>query len=287
MKRSTLALMLAFVMVFGFIPTMANAETGIKIWVEGDYISMDVEPFIEEGRTLVPVRFVTEALGFEVTWHANEKKVTFTNGTDEIMMMIGSLDATLNGEAVKLYKEPQIKGERTFVPVRDVAEKFGKVVDWDPMTKTVVIGEGYFEPKADDIVDVALGSEDFTVLVAALQKAELVDTLKGEGPFTVFAPTNAAFAQLLAELNISAEDLLGHPDLSKVLTYHVVAGKVMSTDLVDGMEADTVNGQKIKVDLKDGVKINTSSVSTPDLEATNGVIHVIDKVLVPDDFKLN
>lgn len=137
-----------------------------------------------------------------------------------------------------------------------------------------------------DIVDVASGNKDFSILVAALQKAELVETLQGKGPFTVFAPTNAAFEALLKALDITAEQLLAQPDLAKVLTYHVVAGKVMSTDLKDGTEAPTVNGEKIKIDLKDGVKINDAKVTTADLAATNGVIHVIDKVLVPSNFKL-
>ncbi len=137
-----------------------------------------------------------------------------------------------------------------------------------------------------DIVDVASGNKDFSILVAALQKAKLVETLQGAGPFTVFAPTNAAFENLLKALDITAEELLAQPDLAKVLTYHVVSGKVLSTDLKDGMEPATVNGQTIKVDLKDGVKINDAKVTTADLEATNGVIHVIDKVLVPKDFKL-
>ena len=138
----------------------------------------------------------------------------------------------------------------------------------------------------EDIVDIASSNEDFSTLVAALEKAELVETLKGEGPFTVFAPTNAAFDKLLMDLDVTVEELLDQPDLSKVLTYHVVPAKVMSTDLEDEMEADTVNGQKIMVDLSDGVMINDSTVTTADVKATNGVIHIIDKVLVPDDFKL-
>lgn len=137
-----------------------------------------------------------------------------------------------------------------------------------------------------DIIEIASGSEDFSILVAALQKANLVEALQGEGPFTVFAPNNAAFEKLLGELNITADDLLAHPQLGEVLLYHVVAGKVMSTDLSDGLEANTLKDQAIKVDLKDGVKINKSNVITADLEATNGVIHVIDTVLVPSDFKL-
>lgn len=138
----------------------------------------------------------------------------------------------------------------------------------------------------NDIVDIAVSNEDFSTLVAALEKADLVETLKGEGPFTVFAPTNEAFEKLLADLGITAEELLDHPDLGKVLTYHVVPAKVMSGDLTDGQEAETVNGQEITIDLTDGVVVNESTVTTADLEATNGVIHVIDTVLVPDDFQL-
>lgn len=138
----------------------------------------------------------------------------------------------------------------------------------------------------EDIVDIALANEDLTILVAALQEAELVETLQGKGPFTVFAPTDAAFEKLLMDLDVTAEELLAQPDLAKVLTYHVVSGEVMAADLEDKMEADTVNGQTIMVDLSSGVMINDANVTTADIEASNGVIHVIDKVLVPDDFKL-
>lgn len=138
-----------------------------------------------------------------------------------------------------------------------------------------------------DIVDVASGNKDFSILVAALQKADLVSALQGEGPFTVFAPTNAAFTKLLGELDITADQLLGHPQLADVLLYHVVSGKVMSGDLSNGLEAATLKGDKVKVDLSEGVKINKSNVTTADLEATNGVIHIIDTVLVPADFKLD
>ena len=137
------------------------------------------------------------------------------------------------------------------------------------------------------IVDIAVGSDDFSILVAALQEADLVGALQGEGPFTVFAPTNAAFAKLLGELGIEAGDLLAHPQLSEVLLYHVVSGKVMSGDLTDGMMAPTLKGDNILVDLDGGVRINSSNVIAADIEASNGVIHVIDTVLVPSDFVLS
>lgn len=137
------------------------------------------------------------------------------------------------------------------------------------------------------IVEIAVGNSDFSILVSALQKAELVDALSGEGPFTVFAPTNDAFVKLIGELGITAEQLLNHPQLSEVLLYHVVSGKVMSTDLSSGMKAGTLLGEEITVDLSSGVKINSSKVTAADVEATNGVIHIIDTVLVPSTFKLD
>ena len=139
---------------------------------------------------------------------------------------------------------------------------------------------------SDDIVGIALGNPDFSILVSALQKAGLVDALQGEGPFTVFAPTNAAFEKLLGELNITAEELLAQPDLAKVLTYHVVSGKVMAADLKDGMTATTLNGENLTFDLSGTPMVNQSNITTTDIEATNGVIHVIDTVLVPSNFQL-
>lgn len=137
-----------------------------------------------------------------------------------------------------------------------------------------------------DIVDIAIDNGNFTVLVAALQEAELVDVLKGEGPFTVFAPTDAAFTALLTELGVSASYLLGHPQLADILKYHVVSGKVMSTDLSDGMVAPTLNGENVTFTVNGGVKVNDATVTAADIEASNGVIHVIDKVLIPSDFEL-
>lgn len=132
-----------------------------------------------------------------------------------------------------------------------------------------------------DIVDTAVGAGDFGTLVAAVQAAGLVDTLKGDGPFTVFAPTDAAFAALPEG---TVESLLkpeNKDQLVAILTYHVVPGKVMSTDLVDDMTAATVQGGDITIDLDNGVMINDASVAAADIVASNGVIHVIDKVILP------
>lgn len=134
---------------------------------------------------------------------------------------------------------------------------------------------------AKDIVDTAVGAGNFDTLVAAVQAAGLVDTLKAEGPFTVFAPTDEAFAALpdgTVEMLLKPEN---KDQLVSILTYHVVAGKVMSTDLTDDMSATTVQGSDIMIDLDSGVMVNDASVVTADIEADNGVIHVIDKVIMP------
>ncbi|GAB2485127.1 hypothetical protein GCM10008929_07340 [Alkalibacterium psychrotolerans] len=136
------------------------------------------------------------------------------------------------------------------------------------------------------IVDIAVGNDDFSILVSALQRAELVETLQGDGPFTVFAPTNDAFADLLEALDITAEELLAQPDLANVLLYHVVAGEVLAGDLEDGMEAETVNGETVTFDLSGDPMVNDSNIVQTDIEASNGVIHVIDAVLVPSNFEL-
>ena len=130
-----------------------------------------------------------------------------------------------------------------------------------------------------DVVDTAIDAGNFTTLVAAIEAAGLVETLKGEGPFTVFAPTDEAFAALPEG---TVEGLLEDPEaLAGILTYHVVPGNVMSTDLTDGMTAETVNGAEVTITVGDMVMVNDATVTTADIEATNGVIHVIDTVIMP------
>lgn len=130
----------------------------------------------------------------------------------------------------------------------------------------------------------ALSSDDFSILVAALTQANLVSDLQGSGPFTVFAPTNAAFEQALADLNLTAEELLASDDLAGILTYHVVPAKILAADAIaaDGTEVTTLNGDTIMVSVVDGmVMIDGAKVTTADLIAGNGVVHVIDAVILP------
>ncbi len=132
-----------------------------------------------------------------------------------------------------------------------------------------------------DIVDIAAGNDAFTTLVAAVTAADLVETLQGEGPFTVFAPTDEAFAALPEG---TVEGLLEDiPTLSSILTYHVVPGAIMSGDLTEGCtDVETVNGATATVCVGETVTIDGATVVQADIEATNGVIHVIDAVIMPE-----
>ncbi|MCC5939116.1 MAG: fasciclin domain-containing protein [Lunatimonas sp.] len=151
---------------------------------------------------------------------------------------------------------------------------------------TLMANDGIDKPvkeKPDmDIVDLAASTDFLSTLVAAVKAGDLVDVLKGDGPFTVFAPTNEAFAKLPAG---TVESLLKPENKDKliaVLTYHVVPGIVKSTDLKDGQKAKTVQGQEITVSLSGGkAMIDNATVTAADIEATNGIVHVIDSVILP------
>ena len=140
----------------------------------------------------------------------------------------------------------------------------------------------YKKDKKKDIVDTAVAAGQFETLAAALGAADLVDTLKGDGPFTVFAPTDEAFAKLPEG---TVESLLkpeNRDQLIAILTYHVVPGSVMAADVVKLDEATTVNGQAVSIQVADnGVQVDNANVIATDIKASNGVIHVIDTVILP------
>lgn len=145
----------------------------------------------------------------------------------------------------------------------------------------MLAGAAMAQDAKQDIIDTAVAAGDFTTLVAAVQAAGLVDTLKGEGLFTVFAPNDAAFAALPA----GTVDTLLKPEnkdqLVSILTYHVVPGAVMSSDLTEGMMAATVQGANVTFTLDGGAKVDDANITKADIAASNGVIHVIDKVIMP------
>ena len=135
--------------------------------------------------------------------------------------------------------------------------------------------------KQQDIIDTAMTAGKFSTLAAALTVAGLIETLKGEGPFTVFAPTDEAFAKLPAE---TLQDLLkpeNKAKLTAILTYHVVSGRMRALEIANRESATTLQGQTLQFSKQDAVKINDARVTTADVEATNGVIHIIDTVLLP------
>ena len=147
------------------------------------------------------------------------------------------------------------------------------------ITGTAVAGS-YSAKK--DIVDTAVSAGSFETLVTAVKAAGLVETLKGDGPFTVFAPTDAAFAKLPAGTIESLLKPENRDQLVAILTYHVVPGRIMSNDIVGKTTSvQTVQGQSVMVDAANGVKVDAANVVTADVETSNGVIHVIDNVILP------
>jgi uncharacterized surface protein with fasciclin (FAS1) repeats len=159
---------------------------------------------------------------------------------------------------------------------------FGRLAAVAAIVMGIAAGSASAYAADKDIVGTAVAAGQFKTLAAALTAAGLVDTLKGPGPFTVFAPTDAAFAKLPA----GTLDTLLKPEskakLTAILTYHVVAGTVMAADVVKLKEAKTVNGAMVAVKVDGGnVMINNAKVTSADIEASNGVIHVIDTVLLP------
>ena len=154
-----------------------------------------------------------------------------------------------------------------------------------PGTTADTMAPGTTAGEPGTIVDVAAGAGTFTTLVAAVEAAGLVETLSGPGPFTVFAPTDEAFAAALESLGLTAEELLADTEtLTSILTYHVIAGEVPSSAVVtmDGQTATTVNGADVAISVDgDTVMVNEATVVATDVAASNGIIHVIDGVLIP------
>lgn len=158
--------------------------------------------------------------------------------------------------------------------------KFRSLLNLTVFSAALAVSAASYASAKADIVDTAVAAGSFNTLVTAVKAAGLVDTLKGPGPFTVFAPNDAAFAKVpAADLEVLLKDKAA---LGKVLTYHVVAGKVMASDVVKLTSAKTVQGQELKIAVKDGVVyVDGAQVISTDIETSNGVIHVIDSVVLP------
>ena len=187
----------------------------------------------------------------------------------------GATAATLLGEDVTVtINDDGIFINDAQVTVADIVTDNGVVH---------VIDAVLLPPTPFTVVDVIVNSEVHTLLEAAVGAAGLVDALSGEGPFTVFAPTDDAFIALATALDVTAEDLLGLPELADILLYHVVGAQVLSTDLADGATATTLNGAEVtvEIDCESNIFINDAQVTVADIVTDNGVVHVIDAVLLP------
>jgi len=211
-------------------------------------------------------------------YHVLSGKVLSTDLSD------GLTATTLNGDDVVVDLSDGVKINDSVVSTVDVVANNGVIHVIDSVLVPSDIDVDAFLVSCRDIPETAIANENFLTLVAALDAANLVEALsEPAGPFTVFAPTDEAFASLPDGLVTCLLKPDNKNTLADILKYHVLSGKVLSTDLSDGLSATTLNGDDVVVDLSDGVKINDSVVSTVDVEASNGVIHVIDSVLVPSD----
>lgn len=175
----------------------------------------------------------------------------------------------------------QIAGKENLTPLTGASHQFSQEIKMKRILLMLSMAAAFaFAAPAADIVDTAVSAGDFNTLVAAVKAAGLMDTLKGPGPFTVFAPTDEAFAKMPAG---TVDGLLKDPEkLKRILTYHVVAGKVMAADVMKMKTANTVEGSPVKIMSKGGkVMINNATVTKADIVCDNGVIHVIDTVIMP------
>ena len=191
-------------------------------------------------------------------------------------LMDGDTFTTLNGADITIsIMDGTVMVNNATVTVADITADNGVVHVIDVVLMPPA-------PETTTVVDVIVNSEDHTLLEAAVGAAGLVEALSGEGPFTVFAPTDDAVTALVTELGITAEDLLALEGLADILTYHVVGATALSTDLMDGDTFTTLNGADITISIMDGtVMVNNATVTVADITTDNGVVHVIDAVLLP------
>jgi uncharacterized surface protein with fasciclin (FAS1) repeats len=189
------------------------------------------------------------------------------------MIIIGVVAFVIIAAFVALSRDTTPNNEMTDTPEQ--------ITEENVMENEEELNEEVPSESEQTIVDIAAGNDNFKTLVAAVQAAGLTDTLSGDGPFTVLAPTDAAFTKLPAG---TVESLIQDKEaLTKVLTYHVLPGKIMAEDIVNLTSATTVQGQDVTIKVEGGkVMINNANVVTTDIEASNGVIHVIDTVLLPE-----
>ncbi len=215
-----------------------------------------------------------------LTYHALPQKLSARNIAN------GATPATLQGQAITFDVQRRAGPD---VRITDAQGRQANVISTNLFARNGVVHviDKVLLPQSKNVVQIAQGISDFSILVDAVVAAGLVDTLSGAGPFTVFAPTNAAFAALLDELKLTKEALLADKLLlTAVLTYHVLPGRVLSSDIKEGAQATTVQGETIMLSLIGGANITDArgrkaNIVATNVQASNGVIHVIDKVILP------
>ena len=254
----------------GLVDALSDTTTTFTVFAPTD----DAFYMLPEG-TLDAVLADNELLTSILTYHVVGGTALSTDLVD------GTTVETLNGGSVTVTIDTNgVFINDAQVIVADIVADNGVVHVIDAVLLPVV--------ETTTVVDVIVGSEDHTVLELAVVQEGLVDALSGEGPFTVFAPTDAAFTALAEAFNVEVTALLELQNLTDILTYHVVSGTVLSTDLTDGMEATALNGGTLTFTVDSmGVEVGTAAVGpamviVADIVTDNGVVHVIDAVLVPE-----
>jgi len=263
-----------------FAPTDAAFETALEaLGLTAEELLADTDTLTQIlGFHVIPGAALTAADLAELSSYETLSGVTVQLGVGEEAVSAGMGDMDMSdAEATEEPTEDIGDAEATEEAMDDMGEAEGTEEPADE-------GEEATAEEPGTIVDVAVANE-FTILVAAVQAADLVETLSGEGPFTVFAPTDEAFEAALEALDLTAEELLADTELlTSVLTYHVVAGEFPAEDVVglDGEDVETVNGATVAITVDgDTVMVNEATVTAVDVMASNGVIHVIDTVLLP------
>lgn len=273
--KKKFSLLLVLMMMFTIIPMSSFAAE--KLQIQGK--AVDAMVMEHNGVKMFPLRYIGNAYGIKLDWNKEQMKVGLMYGAKNIEFMVGTTSAMVDGVEMKTDHPVVLSHGRVYVSEMTLEKFLNITVEYQD-------GNAILTMKLeDDIVDIAVASGSFKTLVAAVQAAGLVDALKGEGPFTVFAPTDGAFEKLPEGTVDNLLKDVNKDALVDILTYHVYPGKVMAKDavtLVD-KEVKMLNGKmaKITADDKDGLFIDGAKIIATDIEAKNGVIHVIDSVMLP------
>lgn len=259
---------LGIVMIFMMLVSSFSSFAAVNNNAEG--------PITYNGVKMFPLRTVAMLIKADVKWDNMQKTAMMSMEGKTVKFKAGENGALINNENMAMKNLPYLKNGRMYISDNTVMDIWGVEIEY-------VDGKANLKNMTKmDIVDTAVAAGSFDTLVAAVKAAGLVDTLKGEGPFTLFAPTDAAFAKLPKG---TVENLLmpeNKDALIDILTYHVVAGDKMAADVVKMNKIKMLNGKDAMIEIKDGkAMIDGATITMTDIVTSNGVIHVIDTVMLP------